>query len=71
MSIVVCLPRPQRRRMQRLYRKTKSRLESTRCRVLLLLHAGRGASEVAYTVDCVRATVYRTRARRGWAARPA
>ena len=60
MSIVVCLPRPQRRRMQRLYRKTKSRLESTRCRVLLLLHAGLGASEVAYTVDCVRATVYRT-----------
>ena len=59
MSIVVCLPRPQRRRMQRLYRKTKSRLESTRCRVLLL-HAGLGASEVAYTVDCVRATVYRT-----------
>ena len=60
MSIVVCLPRAQRRRMQRLYRKTASRIESTRCRVLLLLHDGLRASEVADTVDCVRATVYRT-----------
>ena len=60
MSIVVCLPRSQRRRMQKMYRKTKSRIEALRCRVLLLLHDGRSASEVAEVAGCVRATVYRT-----------
>lgn len=60
MRIVVCLPRAQRRRIERVYRKTPSRIEAVRCRVLLLLHQGHGASEVAQQVDCVRATVYRT-----------
>lgn len=60
MSIVVCLPRPQRRRIQRLYRKTNSRLEALRARVLLLLHDGHRAGDVAVLVGCVRATVYRT-----------
>ena len=60
MSIEICLPRSQRRRMQKMYRKTKSRIEALRCRVLLLLHDGRSASEVVELAGCVRATVYRT-----------
>lgn len=60
MSIDVSLPRGQRRRMQKVLRKTKSRIEALRARVLLLLHEGYAASEVAERADCVRATVYRT-----------
>lgn len=60
MSIEVSLPRAQHRRLARLLRKTKSRIEALRCRVLLLLHEGQPASAVAATVGCVRATVYRT-----------
>jgi len=46
--------------MQKVLRKTKSRIEALRARVLLLLHEGYAASEVAERADCVRATVYRT-----------
>ena len=60
MRIEVSLPRPQRRRMQKLLRKTKSRIVALRCRVLLLLHEGHTAAEAADRADCVRATVYRT-----------
>ena len=60
MSIDVSLPRGQRRRMHKLLRKTKSRIEALRARILLLLHERHAASEVAERADCVRATVYRT-----------
>ncbi len=60
MSIEIYLARSQRRRMQKLLRKTKSRIEALRARVLLLLHEGCAASDVATRVGCVRATVYRT-----------
>lgn len=60
MSIEVSIPRPQRRRMQTVLRKSKSRIEALRCRVMLLLHQGHRAGEVATRVGCVRATVYRT-----------
>lgn len=60
MSIEVSLPRPQRRRIQAVLRKTKSRIEALRCRILLLLHEGHGTGEVAKIVGVVRATVYRT-----------
>ena len=60
MSIIVPLPRPQRRRMQRTLRKTKSRIEALRARIMLLLHEGYGVTDVAELVKCVRATVYRT-----------
>ncbi len=60
MSIEVSIVRAQRRRMQRLLRKTKSRIEALRARVLLLLHEGYTVSAVAMQVGCVRATVYRT-----------
>ena len=60
MSIEVFLERAQRGRLQKTLRKTQSRIEALRCRVLLLLHDGNGASEVATLVGCVRASVYRT-----------
>ena len=60
MSIELRLGRGQRRRMKRTLRKTKSRIEALRARVLLLLHDRVPAAEVAHRVGCVRATVYRT-----------
>lgn len=60
MSIRVSLPRAQRRRFQRRYRKTRCRIEALRARVMLLLHEGYAVSEIATMCDCVRATVYRT-----------
>lgn len=60
MRIEVCLPRGQRRRMQRVMRKSRCRVEALRARVLLLVHEMVPVSEVAHRVGCVRATVYRT-----------
>lgn len=60
MSIDVSMPRGQRRRMQKVLRKTKSRIEALRARILLLLHDGYTAHEAASVAGCVRATVYRT-----------
>ena len=60
MSIEVSLSQSQRRRVKKLLRKTRSRIVALRCRVLLLLHYGYTAAEVAVRVGCVRATVYRT-----------
>lgn len=53
----VRLPRGQRRRSQQRLRKTKSRIEAVRCRVLLLLQEGWGVSTIAAVVGCARATV--------------
>ena len=58
MSTEVSLPRGQRRRLKAVLRKTQSRIEALRCRVLLL-HERRAVSEVATLVDCARATVFR------------
>ena len=60
MSIEVFLPRAQLRRLKKVLRKTQSRIEALRCRVLLLLHERRAVSQVATLVGCARATVYRT-----------
>jgi putative transposase len=60
MTICLRLDRGQRRRMKRLLQKTSSRVEALRARVLLLLHEGYEPSQVAQTVGCARATVYRT-----------
>ncbi len=60
MRIELCLDRGQRRRMQKMLRKSKSRIEALRARVLLLLHEREPVAEVARRVGCVRATVYRT-----------
>lgn len=60
MNINPRIDRGQRRRMKRLLQKTSSRIEALRARVLLLLHGGLEPSQVAETVGCARATVYRT-----------
>ena len=60
MTIDLRLDRGQRRRTMRLLRKTHSRIEALRARILLLLHGGEEPSEVAMFVGCARATVYRT-----------
>lgn len=60
MSLRVSMPRAQRRRLEKVWRKTPSRIEALRCRILLLLSQGRSATEVAGMAGCVRATVYRT-----------
>jgi len=46
--------------MERLLKKSRSRIEALRARVLLLLHGGHEPSEVAAIAGCARATVYRT-----------
>lgn len=60
MTIALRLDRGQRRRMTRLLRKTRSRIEALRARVLLLLHEGVVPGVVAEMAGCARATVYRT-----------
>ena len=60
MTINLRLDRGQRRRTMRLLRKTRSRIEALRARVLLLLHEGVIPSVVAEIAGCARATVYRT-----------
>ncbi len=60
MTISLRLDRGERRRMTRLLRKTQSRIEALRARVLLLLDGGVAPGVVAEMVGCARATVYRT-----------
>jgi putative transposase len=60
MKISLRLDRGQRRRMTRLLRKTRSRIEALRARVLLLLDEGVVPGVVAEMAGCARATVYRT-----------
>jgi transposase len=60
MNIALVLPRAQRRRIERRFRKTQDKFEATRCRILLLLNAGHAVLDIAERVGCVRATVYRT-----------
>ncbi len=60
MTIRLRLDRGQRRRTMRILRKTRSRIEALRARVLLLLHDGVVPCVVAEMGGCARATVYRT-----------
>lgn len=60
MSIQGQIPQRQRRRLHRHWRKTRSRIEALRCRVLRLSHEGYSVVKFAERVDCARATVYRT-----------
>jgi winged helix-turn helix protein len=60
MTISLRLDRGQRRRMTRLLRKTRSRIEALRARILLLLDEGVVPGVVAELAGCARATVYRT-----------
>lgn len=60
MSIELRLPRGQRRRFQMILRKSRSRIEALRARILLLVHDASPVTDIAERVGCVRATVYRT-----------
>lgn len=60
MNITLVLPRSQRRRIERRFRKTRDRIEAMRCQILLLLHDGHSAGDITERVRCARATVYRT-----------
>lgn len=60
MKILVSLGEWQLQSLEALRRKTSSRVEARRCRMILLLADGRTVREVCDTVDCVRSTVYRT-----------
>jgi transposase len=60
MTISLRLDRGQRRRMTRLLRKTHSRIEALRARILLLLDQGVVPGVVAEMAGSARATVYRT-----------
>jgi len=60
MSIGLSLTNAQRQRIEEMKRKTSSRVEATRCRIILLLDAKEPVSRISLLVDCVRSTVYTT-----------
>ena len=60
MSIGLSLSDSQRRMIQSMKRKTRSRVEAMRCRIILLLDDGEAVSRLSAMVDCVRSTVYTT-----------
>jgi putative transposase len=59
-SVSVCLSEFERRSVEELKRKTRSIVESQRCRILLLLSDGLGVAQVKERAGCVRSTVYTT-----------
>jgi len=60
MKIRIPLSESQRRRIEELMRKTRSRVEAQRCRIVLLLAEGHGIQRVRDMVGCVRSTLYTT-----------
>ena len=60
MNITLRLYRAQRRRIENRSSKTRDRIESLRCQILLLLNAGEVPGVIHRTLSCARATVYRT-----------
>ena len=59
MKIKVEVPDAQHREIEMMMRKTKSRVEALRCRIVLLLAQGLAVGEVSRVAGCVRSTVYR------------
>lgn len=60
MNITLNLYRAQRRRIENRMRKTRDRIETLRCQILLLLNSGEAPGAIHRKLDCARATVYRT-----------
>ena len=60
MHISVCLTPVQTAEICELMKRTTSRVEAQRCRIVLLLAEGRRVREVHKMVGCVRSTVYET-----------
>lgn len=59
-SVSVYLTEIERDSITQLRRRTKSLVESNRCRIILLLSEGHSVREVQERVGCVRSTVYTT-----------
>jgi len=60
MNITFPFYRAQRRRIESRLKKTRVRIESLRCQILLLLSAGESPGQIHQSLGCARATVYRT-----------
>lgn len=60
MKIYVSLSNWQRWKIEELMKRTTSRIEAQRCRIVLLLADGETPSQVRAKVGCVRSTVYTT-----------
>ncbi len=60
-AIVLHLPRPVRRRLQRLSLKTQHKAVFRRCQIVLHLAHGEHPAAIARALGCVVSTVYRTR----------
>lgn len=58
--IRVCLSPAQRAEIESMMRRTRSRIEAVRCRIVLLLDRDDSVVEIESKVGCARATVYRT-----------
>ena len=52
--------RPQFRRILHHFRKTKNRFEALRCQILIANYRGVKTSEISQSLQCARATIYRT-----------
>ena len=60
MKIRVALSETQHGELEEMMRKTKSRVEAQRCRIVQLLAQGDSPAETQVKVGCVRSTVYAT-----------
>lgn len=60
MNITLSLYRAQRRRIECRLSKTRDRIETLRCQILLLLNSGETPGTIFRKLNCARATVYRT-----------
>ncbi len=59
-SVMLSLNKWQRHDVQRIMHETRSRVEATRCRIILLLDQAKTVRQVEEMVGCVRSTVYMT-----------
>ena len=57
--IIINLPRPVKRRLQRTVRKTQAAALRDRCRIILLYNEGPGCNAIAEKIGRVPATVIR------------
>jgi transposase len=60
-AIVLHLPRPDRRRLRRLSRKTRHKVVFRHCQIVLQLASGQRPAHIAAALGCDVSTVYRTR----------
>ncbi|MDD1748280.1 MAG: IS630 family transposase [Methanothrix sp.] len=59
-TIILQLPRAQRRRLERQSARTRDKVEFRRCRIILQWGAGQTPEQIAHGLGCAICTVYRT-----------